>query len=105
MNGAIDGAALLVDVVHALDCLAIPVRRRQVVDHVNPLDDQYSLLQLDVAGDIRPELLRLDLARSQRADKCPGQSAAGRGDDVVERAGVLLEFARLDPVMLGKSTV
>ena len=81
------------------DRLRIAASCRQSVDDVDTFDDQDLVLEFDLAGDVRGQPLDLDLARSQRADERPGQSAARRGDDVVERRRVFLELSRQDAVM------
>ena len=52
MDGAIHRAALVMNRMHAFDCLPVRTRGGEVVGHVNAFDDQDFLLELDLTGDI-----------------------------------------------------
>jgi hypothetical protein len=80
----------------ALDVLAPVHRYRESVMDGNALDYQHAVLRLDLADrlNLEPLTLNLDLTRLQRAGESAGQSAAGRGDDVIKRGGVRRELVR-----------
>lgn len=61
-----------------------------MVTHVNATNDQYLAVKLDLPRRLRCEtpFTGRDPARLQRAPKGAGESASGRGDDVVQRRGV-----------------
>jgi hypothetical protein len=65
--------------------LALSRRDPQPVLHVDTPDDQHLAVQLDFAGCLgcKASLSRRDPARLQRAPKGPGESAGGRGHNVV----------------------
>lgn len=106
VNGAVDRAAVFVNAVNTFDRLSRRIgSNAEFVDNVNPFDDQDVLLELYIAGHVGGQLLDADLARSQRAGKRAGKSPACGGDDVVERGGVLFEFAGGDPVVFGNRSV
>ena len=71
--------------MHSLGNLPVFESRRQAQDHVNPPDDQHSILGLHLTGRIRRQLpgRGINLTRLQRASKCPGESPGRRRDDVV----------------------
>jgi hypothetical protein len=69
MNGAVHGTSLVMDRMGMVDRLAVAIRRRQVIDDVDALDDQHLLLELDLADRVGGQLFDVDLARSQRAGK------------------------------------
>ena len=70
---------------------------------MDALDDEHPILDLDLADRLDLVALRIDfdLTRFQRAGEGAGQSAAGRGHDVVERGCVRRVRFRIDPIMLG----
>lgn len=78
------------EAVHALGHLAQIVREGEIVGHLDPPDDENSSLGPDLSSHQADQvaLFELRAARLQRSGKGPGQSAARRGDDVVERRGV-----------------
>ena len=57
---------------------------------MNTADDEHTVLVLYLPAHIRgePPITRIDLTRLQRATKGSEHSAAGRGDDVVDRGGM-----------------
>jgi len=71
--------------MHSLGNLPVFESRRQAQDHVNPPDDQHSILGLHLTRRIRRQLpgRGINLTRLQRASKCPGESPRRRRDDVV----------------------
>ena len=75
---------------------------KAVVDG-DPLDHEDVVLGLYLADSLDLELfaLDLDLTRLQRAGESAGQSAASRGDDVVERRRMGWELLSRDAVMRG----
>jgi len=74
---------------------------------VDPFDHEDAVLPVDLAAYVSRELsvARINVARLQRTSKCPRQSPARGGDDVIERRGVRGEVIRLHPVMLGDGPV
>jgi hypothetical protein len=95
-----------VNVVNTFDRLSRRIgSNAEFVDNVNPLDDQDVFLELYIASHVGGQLLDADLARSQRAGKRARESPACGSDDVVERGGVLWEFAGSDPVVFGNRSV
>ena len=61
--------------------------------HVNSLDDEHIVLQLDFTQCIRgqPLIRRIDLARFQRASEGSRKSTGGRCDNVVQSCGMGLQ--------------
>ena len=57
----------------------------------------------DVAGHLgcQPAITRIDSTRLQRAPEGSNQSAAGRGDDIVESGSVRRHEIGIDAVVLG----
>ena len=57
---------------------------------VDSADHKHAVFDFDLAADIgsEPAVACVDLARLQRATKGSEHSAAGRGDDVVDRGGM-----------------
>ena len=100
MDGAIHGATLAMNGMHAFDGLGIRTGSREVVGNVNAFDDQHFLFELDLAGDVGCQFFYGDLARCQRARKCASQSPAGGGYHIVESRCVRFIFARIAAVML-----
>ena len=78
------------------------VRHAQLVVHVDPPEDEYAPVLLDLTNHFCDEVcgLNLDLARSQRAGKCARQSATRRRDDVVDGRGMGLDLVHVEAVML-----
>jgi hypothetical protein len=76
---------------------------REPVAHVDALDHEHVIVGLDLADGLDVVGLRVDfdLTRFQRAGKRAGQSAAGCGDDVVERGCVGRVPVGIDAVVLG----
>ena len=91
--------------VDALDGVSRLLRRDDFVDHVDALDDQYVLLELDLSARHTSETLDGDLARFQRASEGTGQSAGRSGHDVIERRGVRLDLRRINLVVLSHSAM
>lgn len=92
-----------------LDLVAIRVGvDGEVVRRVDALDHDHAVvLGLDLAGDLTEQvaLTGWDLTRLQRASKGAGQSAAGGGDDVVERRRALGLGSGRNAVVLGDAGV
>lgn len=105
MDGPIDGAAILVNVVHALDDLRWSLASGEVVGDVDALDHEHVAFELELSDGVGGERLDPDFARCQRACKRAGQSAGGSGNDVVERCRVRGICVRPDAIMLGDRTV
>lgn len=85
----------------APDRIGVRLVRLQTVSGPDPPDHEHAVVRLDLALDVRhqPSLIRPDAARFQRAPEGSGQSAAGRGDDIVEGRGDVAVVA--DAVVLG----
>jgi hypothetical protein len=79
----------------------------QRVRGMDPLDDERLALQLDLTGDLGPETTVSggDASCFERTPERPGQSAAGRRDEVVDRGRIRWEVLLHDPVVLGDRTV
>ena len=105
MDRAINGAAFLMHRMDTLDGRAVRIGSCQVVGDMDAFDDENLLLELDFARDVGGQLTDSDLARCQRASECSRQSAAGSGDDVVERRGVGLVLRRIDTIVLCNGAV
>jgi hypothetical protein len=88
--------------VRSLSSLALVGRAAsQGVMHVNPLNHEHPVLDLDLAFSRGDELAaaRIDSTRLQRATQGSGQSTSGGRHDVVKRGGVRLERSRRCLVM------
>ena len=85
----------------------IRLRHPQFVIHVDPTEDEHTLVLLDVTDHLRNEILGAEfyLARSQRAGKCARESATSRRDDVVDSRGMCLDLSHVDAIMLGDRPV
>lgn len=91
-----DGTSVHVEPQHPVDHVAFGWVGAEPIPNVDPADEQDAVVALvDVALYLRdqPALPGGNVARLQRASQGPRQSAAGRGDDVVEGGGVRLEVA------------
>lgn len=73
------------------------------IDNLDPFDDQHTVLGLDLPDSLDVVACRVnfDLTRLQRAGERAGQSAARRGDHVVERGCMRWILLRPDAVVLG----
>ena len=91
------------EAVDTLGLLSLLLRYWQSVVNGDPLDHKHAVT-VDYLAD-RPDLVPLridfDLTRLQRAGESAGQSAARRGNDIVERRGVRREPVGIDTVVLG----
>jgi hypothetical protein len=78
-----------------------------MVGEVDAPDDQDLAIQLDLTGRVCLETTVSggDAARLQRAPEGPGQSAGGRGHQVVQGGGVRLAVLRVGAVVLGHGSV
>ena len=87
----------------ALDDFSSVRRRPQLVLHVNALDHQHVSFQLNLADHFGRQLVvaGINLARFQRTSKSPGESAAGRGHDVIQSCDVRWKRSRRNFVVLG----
>ena len=58
--------------------------------YVDTPQDQDTAVELDLSGDLGVEfpVVCIDLARCQRAAERPRESAAGRGDNVIQCRGM-----------------
>jgi hypothetical protein len=74
-----------------------PVVNGDPLDHEHAVTVEYLADRLDLV----PLRIDFDLTRLQRAGESAGQSAARRGDDIVEHRGVRREPVRIDAVVLG----
>jgi len=92
-----------VDVVNALGRLTLFRIQLEVVAYVYTSDHQYVLFQLYFASCFRdqPAVSGRNVTRLQRAAKGAGQSAGGRGHDVIEGGCVRIVDVGIDAVMLG----
>jgi hypothetical protein len=83
-------------------CPAVRCDRQPIVDR-DPLDDQDAILGLDLPDrfDLVVLWIDLDMTRLQRAGERARQSAASRGDHIVERRRMRWVLLRPDAVMLG----
>ena len=79
----------------------------QYVRGVDPFDDQRLAVQLDLTGDLGPETTVSggDASRFERTPERPGQSAASRRDQVVDRGRIRWEIPLRDAVVLGHRAV
>ena len=107
VNRSVDRTVVRVNGVRALRRGVLIGLHPQVVGHVDATHDQDIAVLLDVAGRLRREkaLAGWDLARFQRTAKGAGQSAGGRGDEVVERRIAWLVDLRIDAIVLGHRRV
>ena len=83
-------------------------RHPEAVGNVNPLDNQYPALQLDLTTYVPVDVFRSQRnpARFQRASKGAGESATCRRDDVVYSRRVwLIPLHRVEPVVSGDGPV
>jgi hypothetical protein len=98
---------LFVDPVNAFDRLAMFRRSVEVVDDVDPSDDEHALFGFDLPGDVRLQAAAagVDLARLQRAPKGAGQSPSRGGHDVVQRRRVRLRHVGTDAVPSGDGSM
>lgn len=69
---------------------------------MDPFNDQDLAILLNLTDGLRSEVSSacIDAARLQRAPEGPGQSAGGRGNDVVEGRGVRRIVGRIHLIML-----
>ena len=79
----------------------------QQIAHVDSLDHEDTVVDLDLAGRLpdKTAVASVDVTRLQRASEGSRQSAAGGGDDVVERRGALGVAGSGDPVVVGDLVV
>jgi hypothetical protein len=91
----------------AFDSLSSFGRRFYVIDHMNATDDQNFPLEFDFSSDLGRQFLltRIDFARLQRAPEGASQSAACRGDHIIEGGGVRRRDVRRHSVMFGDRAV
>jgi hypothetical protein len=91
------------EAVDALGLLALVLRYGQPVVNGDPLNHEHAVAGEYLADRLNLVPLRIDfdLTRLQRAGEGAGQSAARRGDHVVERRGARRELIRIDTVVLG----
>jgi hypothetical protein len=89
--------------VHPLGGLPVLGSRVQAQHHVNPPDDQHSILYFHFARRIRRQLPGrcIDLTRLQRAPEGPGESTRRGRDNVVQRGRMGLKDVRRHFVVLG----
>jgi hypothetical protein len=88
--------------VHSFDDLWVDPVTLQFVVNVNPLDDQNLALELDLTSRLtgEPAIACVYLARLQRAPEGSRQSAAGGGNNVVERGGIGRRIPGINAVVL-----
>ena len=92
----------------ALDCSAVGVRiELELVDDVDPLDDEDAVLVLDLAPRFGNEFAFAcgDVTRLQRASERPGQSTGGSRDDVIQGGRTLGVAPARDPIVVGDFVV
>jgi hypothetical protein len=92
----------------ALDCGAVGVRiKLELVDDVDPLDNEDAVLVLDLAPRFGDESAFAcgDVTRLQRASERPGQSTGGSGDDVIQGGRPLGVAPARDPIVVGDFVV
>ena len=89
-KAAVDGTPIGEDSMDALDRGADIFLSLQREFDVNTADDEYTVFVLYLPAHIRgePPITRIDLTRLQRATKGSEHSAAGRGNDIVDRGGM-----------------
>ena len=102
-DGAGDRAAVGVQTKHPLDRGQLAFVGGQPVGDMDAPDDQDLVLQLDLADRVCLETTVSggDAARLQRAPEGSGQSAGGRGHQVVQGGGVRLTVLGVGAVVLG----
>jgi hypothetical protein len=103
LEAAGNRARARMDAVDTLGFLPLLRRYRQPVVNCDPLNHEHAVTVVYLADrlDLVPLGIDFDLTRLQRAGESACQSAARRGDDVVERRGVRRELLRIDSVVLG----
>ena len=86
MQRTVERAAHRVNAVGALDCLLDLFRCHQTHCHVDPADDEDSLLSFYLASHLRREssVTGINLARFQRTSEGTQHSASSRGNDVIQ---------------------
>src|SRR5712691_7922014 len=107
-DGAVDGTARHVVLERSLDGGSVDVPGDlQQIAHVDSLDHEDAVLDLDLAGRLpdKTAVACVDVTRLQRASEGSRQSAAGGGDDVVERRRALGVSGSGDPVVVGDLVV
>jgi len=89
--------------MHPLGLLAPVLRDGEPVAHGDAADDEDLVVELDLPDRLDVVALRVDfdVTRFQRAGEGAGQSAAGGGDDVVERRRVRRVLLGVDAVVRG----
>ncbi len=105
---AVDRTARHVMLERPLDLGAVDVGLdAQAISDMDPLDHKHAVFDLDLARCLtdEPAVACVDLTRLQRASEGAGESAAGGGDDVVERRRTLGISRSCDPVVLGDLVV
>lgn len=105
VDGPIDGASILVNVVYALDQLRRGIGRGEIVGDVDAFDHEHVAFELELSDGIGCEFFDSDLARCQRSCKGAGQSTGGSGNDVVQCCRVWGIGVRRNAVMFGDRTV
>jgi hypothetical protein len=106
-DGAGDRAAAGVQPEDPLDRGPLGLVGGQPVGDMDAPDDQDLVVQLDLADRVCLETTVSggDAARLQRTPEGPGQSAGGRGHQVVQGGGVRLGLLRVGAVVLGHGPV
>jgi hypothetical protein len=102
LEAARDGTEAGVEAMHALGIRSAILRHREPVANGDAADHQHLVVELDLTDRLHLVALRIDfdLTRLQRAGEGAGQSAAGRGDHVVERRGVRRVLLRVHAIVL-----
>ena len=102
-NGPIDWTELGVEIVHAFCGFPVRLRGAQVIGDMNALHHQHVVFLFDLADDISTEIAIacLYLTRLQRAAKGAGESATGRGDEIVEGRGMGLVLGHVHAIAFG----
>jgi hypothetical protein len=81
--------------------------RFEMIDHMDPFDNQYVTLFLDLTfyvGD-KQAFARSNFTRFQRATKGPGQSPTGGSDHIIQGGGVGLMDVGVNLIMRGNFRV
>ena len=81
-------AAVGINTDYTLYSLVVVLISGKVEGDVDALNYEYLTLGLYLPGGISVEVVEGNVTRCQRASEGPEQSAAGRRDQVVERAGM-----------------
>ena len=81
-------AAVGINTDYTLYSLVVVLISGKVEGDVDALNYEYLTLGLYLPGGIGVEVIEGNVTRCQRASEGPKQSAAGRRDQVVERAGM-----------------